>query len=92
MKLLTAENAEVIAPFRSLGNDLFADFFCDAEHCRGALVRVPSGYNDVYFFRAVNRGNRGPITCPGCGQEWIYRWTPAGVLCSKIDVASEGLS
>ena len=79
---LTVATADRVLPIRSLSNDLFADFWCSVpkkDSVLGALVRIPSGYNDAYFFDVVSAQNR-TVRCPDCGATYEYRWTPLGVL------------
>lgn len=59
--------------FRSLSNDLFAEFKCDC----GDIYRL-SGYNDNYFFSVVNERPQ-VIKCPKCNKEYAVHWTREGV-------------
>lgn len=62
-----------VVPFRSLGNDLYADYMC--PKCYN-LIKF-TGYNDHFFFSAVNAEPR--VSKCNCGEEYWFQWKNDGV-------------
>lgn len=80
-----------IIPFRSFGNDLFADKYCTCGHkdYKGTpLEKIMktklslSGYADAYFFDVVNK-NPVPYICD-CGMSYLIQWKHDGVSVETI--------
>jgi hypothetical protein len=78
----------MMIPFRALGRDLFAEIQCDCPDPQWADSTVAhlfktklklTGYYDAYFFAQVNAQPR-TVACPNCKREFVYRWTPEGVV------------
>ena len=75
-----------ILKIRSIGSDLFADFYCT---CLSKLFKntsiakimktkiTLSGYNDSYFFDTVNACPT-PRICE-CGKSYLVQWKRDGV-------------
>ena len=70
-------------PFNSIGNDLFADFFCSC----GEEIKF-QGYDDDYFF---NNSEERIISCSGCSKKYVYKWTREGVKVYTKDKEKEHL-
>jgi|GEM_PF-5092791 len=78
--------------YSSLGNDLFAKFYCDCpselfkgtpvEHIMKTNITL-SGYNDDYFFDVDNKEPR-EYKCK-CGKRYSYQWKRNGVEVEEIN-------
>lgn len=80
--------SNTVAPFRTLGNDLFVEIDCECLDPKFAEFKVAhlfktkvrlTGYNDDYFFEKVNEKPR-TVNCPTCKRQLFYQWTRDGVM------------
>lgn len=76
--------------FRSIGNDLFASFFCYCDDdATGRMTQIRlCGYDDANFFDNVNE-EPSIVKCRNCEQKYWYQWKRDGVKIVKVGGENE---